>query len=171
MLTLEQFIAKWTGKPVDTDGIYPNQCMDLMHQYLIDCFGLTDSRILAQPQARLVYQNFNNVFGHEMFTQIQNTANNVPIKGDIFFFGSYVGSAGHVCIYMDGDVWTFRSFDANWSTTLPHVQWHNYSGALGWLRFKGVTSLTCDQKLSQIKSWSTDTSIVDSDFRYKVKQI
>jgi len=169
MITLNDFINKWAGHTVDTDGIYPNQCMDLMHQYLIDCFGITDSRVLAAAQAKLVYTNFPNIFGHELFTQIPNTPDNIPQKGDIFFFGSGVGVAGHVCIFIDGDVWTFRSFDANWNTVLPHVQSHNYNGALGWLRVKTVLPpvLTKEQQMLAI----INTPISDPDFRNKVRAI
>jgi hypothetical protein len=157
MNTLSEFVNKWTGKTIDTDGIYPNQCMDLMHQYLIDMFGLTDPRILAQDSAYKVYTNFDNVFGHEMFERIANTPTGVPQSGDVLFFGQAIGQWGHVCMFVDGNTDTFRSFDANWPTgTLPHIQTHNYTGVLGWLRYKQPAQSTipsgddCPLKLTQV---------------------
>lgn len=140
-MTLQDFINKWTGKTVDTDGVYPNQCMDLMHQYLIDMFGITNPQVLSTPSAYLVYTNFDNMTGKEQFDRIANTPDGVPQKGDIVFFGTQIGQWGHVCIFVDGDSNSFRSFDANWPTgSLPHIQTHNYTGVLGWLRFKAQPS-------------------------------
>jgi hypothetical protein len=130
-MTFNEFITKWTGQPVDFDGIYPNQCMDLMHQYVYDVLGITDKTRLARP---LAYQVFTDFTETNLFTKIANTPDGVPQNGDIVVFGTYVGSAGHVCIFINGDVNTFNSFDANWPTeSLPHVQAHNYNGVLGWL--------------------------------------
>lgn len=134
-MTFDEHIAKRTGKPVDTDGVYPNQCMDLMHQYLIDCFGYTDPRILAAPSAQLVFKNFPSMFGREYFDRITRTPGIVPIKGDVMFWGDE--EDGHVDIFINGDLVSFQGFDANWPLgSLPHVQAHVYDNVLGWLRPK-----------------------------------
>lgn len=131
MITFDDFVTKWNGKPVDFDGIYPNQCMDLMHQYVYDVLGLTDKTILAAPAA---YQAYTNNFP-KYFTKIDNTPTGIPQKGDIIFWGQAVGPFGHVAIVKDANMNTLNSFDANWPTgTLPHIQSHNYNGCLGWLR-------------------------------------
>lgn len=146
-MNFDQHMQTRTGKTVDTDGVYPNQCMDLMHQYLIDVFAFTDPHILSAPSARLVYENFDSIYGHEMFDRVANTPINVPEKGDIVVFGQPFGYDpetgiyhGHVCIFIDGDINKFRSFDANFVTALPHIQQHTYAGALGWLRVRKDTS-------------------------------
>jgi len=136
-MTFDQFITKWQGKGIDFDGVYPNQCMDLMHQYVYDVLGITDKATLAQPAAYQVFTNFSNVGGHDQFQLIANTPTGVPQKGDIVFFGQAVGAFGHVCIFIEGDVNSFTSFDANWPTgSLPHKQTHTYNGVLGWLHPK-----------------------------------
>lgn len=145
-MTRDQFIAKYTNQKVDFDGAFGVQCMDLMHQYVYDVCGLIDKKILAAPFARNVFENYNNIPGHEFFTKINNTPDGVPQVGDIIFWGAPIGRfiddngkvqyAGHVAIFLDGDANNFRSFDANWPTgTLPHIQGHNYDGVIGWLRF------------------------------------
>lgn len=136
-MTFDEFISKYTGKPVDFDGYYGVQCMDLMHQYHYDVLGLKDARTLAAPLARNVYENFNSMVGKEYFEKIANTPTGVPQKGDIMFWNNSVGDAGHVAIFISGDENNFKSFDANWPVgTNPHVQSHTYAGVYGWLRYK-----------------------------------
>ncbi len=133
---LDQFIKKWTNIGVDTDGAFGFQCMDLMHQYCVEVLGLTDLRILAQPNAKSVYLNFNNVFGHEKFDQIANTPTNVPLKGDIMLYGN--APDGHVDIFVQGDVNSYRAFSQNLPTGSKSVLVNhpNYANVLGWLRLK-----------------------------------
>lgn len=141
-MTREEFITKWTGKPVDFDGIYPNQCMDLMHQYAYDVLGITDKAVLAKPWAAQVYTQFS---WDNYFERIGNTATGVPQAGDIILWeealnydDSVKHGFGHVAIVIEANVKSFKSFDANWPTgSLPHIQQHdNYAHVLGWLRPK-----------------------------------
>lgn len=178
MKTLDQFIKDWTNKPVDTDGVYPNQCMDLMHQYLIDCFGITDPAVLAAPSARLVYENFDNLKGHEKFDRFANTPNGVPVKGDIFVFKNPMGwdsvakiYRGHVCIFLEGNVWNFRSFDANFGLSLPHIQDHTYDGALGWLRFRGTPQMNDTQKVNAITIVMQSKKPIDANGDNQIRKI
>lgn len=132
-MTFSQFRDKWNGQPVDFDGVYPNQCMDLMHQYVYDVLGITDKTVLAAPNA---YEAYTNNYP-QYFDKIDNTPTGVPTNGDIVFFGQAIGVSGHVCIFIDGDNKQFNSFDANWPIdSLPHIQNHTYKGCLGWLHPK-----------------------------------
>lgn len=156
-LTLPEFIVKYTNKPVDTDGIYPNQCMDLMHLYKYEVLGLINPSLLAAPSAYLSFQNYKT----GPFKKIYNASTNVPKPGDIVYFGTKVGLHGHVCIFIEGDVNKFRSFDSNWPVgSLPRIVEHNYNGALGWLRPIEDTINTIEQaknnipKLPQTKKFS-----------------
>jgi hypothetical protein len=134
MVNFDEFIKKWTGKPVDFDGIYPNQCMDLMHQYIYEVLEITDKSVCAAPSAYQVYTQFK---WPNHFTKIANTPEGVPEKGDIVLFGQTIGQWGHVCIAIEGNVDKFRSFDSNWPTgSLPKIIEHSYVGVLGWLRPK-----------------------------------
>lgn len=134
-MTFDQFIAQWTNRPVNTDGVYPNQCMDLMHQYCTDVLGLPLSALAAWS----AYQAYLDNNRPDVFEKIKNTPSFIPQKGDIIFWDTKVGTWGHVAIYIDGDVNSFRSFDANWPVgTLPHIQSHNYYGVAGVLRPKNT---------------------------------
>src|SRR5438034_4863325 len=112
-MTFDEFIAQRTNKPVDFDGVYPNQCMDLMHQYIYDVLGLTDKAIFASAYAYQVYTNSANVAGWDKFIKVANTPTGVPPKGAILFFDKNItgvtGEAGHVCIVVSGDTNTVKS--------------------------------------------------------------
>lgn len=141
-MTFDDFIKKWKDKPVDVDGIYPNQCFDLFHQYHIEVLELTDKSILAFPSAYQIFTDFNRP---DLFEKIINTPTGIPQKGDIIVWGKTIGQWGHVAIFIDGDANKFNSFDANWPTgTLPHIQQHDYTGVLGWLRVKSLPQTDCD---------------------------
>lgn len=134
MISLKDFISNWIGKEIDFDGYYGAQCMDLMHQYNVEVLGITDGRVLAQPSAKLVYSNFDNVPGHELFTRIENTPSAIPEPGDIVVwkFGKY----GHIAICVKADINKFTSFDLNFPIGANcQLVIHDYSEVSGWLRF------------------------------------
>lgn len=159
-MTFDTFITKWKGKPVDFDGVYPNQCMDLMHQYAYDVLGITDKTVLAASAAYLAYTNFR---WPDLFTKTDNTPDNFPKRGDILFFGTGVGQWGHVCIVTTADVNDFESFDANWPTgSLPHIEQHTYKNVLGWLTYKPQVSVAeklkkeLDEMRASRDKWKAD---------------
>lgn len=145
LISFDEFVKRWSGKPVDFDGIYPNQCMDLMHYYVYEVLGIKDKAVLAAPAAKDVYLKFK---WDKFFTKIDNTPEGLPKKGDIMFFST--GKYGHVSIFLDGDLKKFNSFDANFPVgSLPHIQSHTYTGVLGWLRVKANVD-PCEEKASAL---------------------
>lgn len=142
-MSFQDFINKWDGKGIDFDGAYGDQCMDLMHQYVVEVLGLSDGRILAAPAAKDVYLTFPGIFGSQYFEQIANTPTGVPSKGDIVLWGTGIGPYGHVAIFVEGDSKKFKSFDQNFPTgSNCHVQDHGYAGVLGWLHPKTAPQST-----------------------------
>lgn len=140
-MTIDEFIGKWNGRGIDFDNYYGDQCMDLMHQYHVEVLGITDGRTLAAPAAKDVYLNFPNVFNSHLFEQIKNTPTGVPQKGDIIFWGTGLGTFGHVAIFIEGDANKFKSFDQNFPTgSKCKVVEHTYTGVLGWLRPKATVA-------------------------------
>jgi len=151
--TFDEFISKRLGYGVDVDNYpkdNPYQCMDLMHIYCVEVLGISDLSVLRSPSAKDVFLNFPNVTGNALFEKIDNTPDNVPQKGDIIFWGTEVGPAGHVAIFIDGDVHQFKSFDQNWPVgSLCSAVTHTYKGVLGWLRFKGTPEVKTTQQFQQ----------------------
>lgn len=150
-MTLTDFITRYNGKYVDTDGAYGGQCMDLMHQYCVEVLGIQDLSVLAAPSAKSVYENFSNVKGHELFEQIGNTPTGVPQEGDLMFWVN--APYGHVAVFHDGDANSFKSFDQNYPTGSPcHIQNHTYANVGGWLRFKGQPIPNNQELIDQLRS-------------------
>jgi hypothetical protein len=133
-MTFDEFIAKWTNQHVDVDGIWPDQCMDLMHQYLMDCFDFSPDVNAAVG----AYDVFTEYKWSNLFDRIYNTIDGIPDKGDLIFWDNGVGAWGHVAIFIgEIDLNSFNSFDANWPLgNLPHIQKHNWSNVAGWLHPK-----------------------------------
>lgn len=176
-MTLDEFIRKYDGVGVDTDGAYGFQCMDLMHRYVIDVLHQADPGILRAADARTVFRSFPSITGSELFDKINNTPTNVPQKGDIMFWD--YNPSGHVAIFLEGDASTFTSFDQNFPTgSKCHRQVHNYSSVLGWLRFKsqqpstgGTVSMTPTVLVSDVikACWRAITGFEASDFDVKTE--
>mgnify|MGYP001567978214 CR=1 FL=1 len=140
-MTFTEFLDKHNGKYIDFDGYYGPQCMDLMHQYLLEVLGIPERDALASASARLTYVNFSTMAKHELFEQIGNTPTNIAQEGDLMFWGNLL--YGHVAIFIEGDVNRFTSFDQNYPSGSPcHVQSHTYANVLGWLRFKENTNVS-----------------------------
>jgi hypothetical protein len=129
MMTLETFLATYTGHDVDYDHAYGAQCMDLANQYVTEVLGLP-------ALAGNAIDTFRATAG---FAPIVNTAHNAPAPGDVVVWGgpnASVGTSqyGHIAICVDATPQTFHSFDQNWPEgSAPHIQEHSYTAVLGWL--------------------------------------
>jgi len=181
-MTLTDFINKWNGKYLSVLTPTSKQCFDAVVGWT-DNLGVPhftgNPSPFPYPNACQIYANFGN-FQAQYFTQFPNPPVGGPKEGDIVVWAyAYNYAGGHTGVATGKGVSTgastdwFECFEQNDPT--GHVcQLKNYGfgNVLGWLRPKNYgTPLTCDQKLSQIKTWQKDTNIKDSDFRYKVGQI
>ncbi len=157
-MTFQEFLTKWNGKYIDTDNAYGAQCMDLMHQYCVEVFGLEQS-VLAAPSAKQAYET-----GNDLFTKTPNTPTDVPQEGDIVFWTNE--PYGHVAIFIEGDVQSFRSFDQNYPTGSPcHVQNHTYASVGGWLHYKGSVNLQVQLSQSNTerdRNWTWFTAVCEA---------
>lgn len=149
MITFDAFIAKHKGYFREYNGdIYRHQCMDLFWLYLKEVLGIDPRPYQGWGTAKNCYNNFEKIKdSSKYFVKIQNTPNNTPQKGDIVFWGTYLGVtgfAGHVGVYSDGNLYTFISFDQNYPTGQPcklvqhgsNKWFHGYRGVMGWLHPK-----------------------------------
>jgi hypothetical protein len=127
-MTLQQFFDKWIGKGLDADGVYGNQCVDLIKQYFVEVIGIPAIRNNA------VDYWINYPIGR--FTKIVNTPSFIPKAGDIIVWNTSVGPYGHIAICTtEATVNYFVSVDQNWPVgSIVHAQKHSYSGVLGVLR-------------------------------------
>lgn len=129
-MTLDEFIEKYLGQPVDFDGVWGGQCVDLYRFYLRD--------VLSFPQSVPVggAAEIWDTASAEYFDCILNDPQAVPQKGDIVIWDRNAGGGfGHVAIFLEGDVNGFTSLDENWPTLSKVTKTkHNYKNVIGWLR-------------------------------------
>jgi len=139
-MTLKQLIDKYKNQTVEAGGSAnaKNQCVDLANAYIDEVLGLP----------KILWTNaidFPSKAG-DKFEFIKNTLINIPNPGDLMIFGKPYGKylengktiyAGHISIYVDGDVNSFTSFDQNYPTgSSCQLVEHKYTNVTGWLRPK-----------------------------------
>jgi hypothetical protein len=104
-MTLSEFVEKHKGKPVDFDGQYGAQCVDLARQYMKEAWGFT-----KQPEGVTGAQDF--FFKHES-RPVQRElcvctayydVNTPPPSGALVVFRSSGNNRyGHIGICIDAD--------------------------------------------------------------------
>lgn len=142
--SIKDYVSEFTGKGIDWDGRYGNQCMDLYRHYV---------KWLGIPKQSMPVTGAADVWDTyltEYFDRIVNTPELVPEPGDIVIWKRAAGLPfGHIAVFVSGDVNQFTSFDQNWpvegftnragdfiGTGTPHLQKHSYNNVLGVLRPK-----------------------------------
>lgn len=142
-ITYDEFEKKYLGVAVDFDGVAGVQCVDLVDQYLKDCFGIEG---VWCSGAKDLYNNFKSYPALvNAFDRVPNTPDLVVQKGDIIIWGG--GSWGHTGIGSgEGDVDWFMSLEENTLGRHEPTQlvkhWFNYdvsNPCLGVLRPKKNT--------------------------------
>lgn len=109
-MTYDDFQKKYLGAAVDFDGVAGVQCVDLVDQYLKDCFGITG---VWCSGAKDLYNKFDSYPALVCaFDRVPNTPELVVQKGDIIIWGG--GSWGHTGIGTgEGNVDWFVSLEEN----------------------------------------------------------
>lgn len=134
-MNLQEFIKKYTNKTVDFDGAYGGQCVDLFNRYLVDCLSISNP--IQQFPVASAYQIYGYAKNNSNFICIPNDPTAVPQAGDIIIWNQGVGIHGHVGIFVEGDVMSFRSFEQNWNGVQKCIIVnHPYDHVTGWLRPK-----------------------------------
>lgn len=132
-VTLDQFINAWTNKKVPSRGGITGQCVSLVQHWAEDQ-GVTGTPVFPVGNA---YQMAG--LRPDYFTWVANSATNYPSPGDIIVWNkTWGGGAGHTGIVTSANVNSFQAFEQNNPTgSGAHLVNHpNYSGVLGWLKFK-----------------------------------
>lgn len=136
MISTMQFVEKYNGKFIDYDGALGCQCVDEMRQYCEEVLGINGRYLASSGTAKSIFANFADN-GDGKFKKIYNKIDNFPVRGDIVFWGFYLGItgiAGHVSICTDATTKNFISFDQNWpkNHACQFIN-HSYKGVAGWL--------------------------------------
>jgi len=101
----QEFIVKYLGKPVDFDGRYGAQCVDLIRMYIKDVYGIS-----LQPEGVEGAQEFYTKHDDRprqkaLFNRITYTGNLQPPQGALLVFGANKdnGYYGHIAICHKAD--------------------------------------------------------------------
>jgi hypothetical protein len=131
-MTLSEFVDKYKGKFVEVAGSPGalNQCVDLVNAYIRDVLGL---QIIEHTNAK----DFITKAGAK-YDAFLNTPTAIPLAGDVIIWNKNVGGgAGHIGIFLEGDINSFKSFDQNWGNNkFSEIEEHGYKNVVGWLRAK-----------------------------------
>lgn len=136
-MLLDDFVKKYLGKEVDFDGAYAGQCVDLYRQYVQEVLELPQPNPVSG--AKLLWESFDidkNLYTY--YDKISNSTFGIPEKGDVVIWNGNAGNGyGHVSIFLEGGILSFKSFDQNWPTlSVCTITEHNYKNIYGWLRPK-----------------------------------
>lgn len=136
-MTFEEYFKSVLGKKIDYDGVYANQCVDLIKDYAKKVLGLTPEVVGDAWEYWTNYDTSKYLYNN--FERIRNTPDFIPQKGDIAVFNRNYGAYGHVCVCTgEGDINHFMSYDQNAGGNFEPVQLkeHKYVSLYGVLRPK-----------------------------------
>lgn len=141
-MTPQEWFESVNGKYIEVAGSAnaKNQCVDCANDYIKQVLGLP----------YIEWTNAINFPQHagDKYEFIWNTPDALPIEGDLMIFD--IGTAGHISVFIEGNLSLFRSMDENYPIGSPCcVVQHNYSKVIGWLRPKNaiIDDMTDEQKL------------------------
>jgi len=125
-MTFSKWLETNNGKYVEVAGSATalNQCTDLANSFIRDVLNFP---IIEWTNAI----DFPKKAG-DRYQWIPNSPSALPEAGDLMIFK--LGAYGHISVFIEGNLSSFRSFDQNYPLGTPaHVQNHTYSSVTGWL--------------------------------------
>lgn len=143
-MTFDKWVDKYLGTKTDYDSVSGVQCVDLIKLYLDKVFGIKAG---AWGNAKEYWTSFSKRQALvDAFTKISNTADFVPLKGDIVVWSGEISSSndyGHIAVATgEGDTSYFYSYDQNWSAKEMTKTRHSYTAVYGVLRAKDRSNIT-----------------------------
>lgn len=141
-MNFDLWVKTYENTYIDWDNVASYQCVDLAKCYLQCVFGIKTKGKGTSPwgDAKDYYLDFDykswggyKPLHNAGFVKIKNTADFVPLKGDICVWNN--GKYGHIAVATgEGNTKEFWSYDQNWNGKFMHKVKHNYSFFLGVLR-------------------------------------
>lgn len=98
-MTLEEFVNKYNGRPVDYDGVYGAQCVDLFRQYVKEVWEIKEhtGSCSTSGGAKDLYLDYNKMPIEKKYFTRSSTKS--PKAGDVVIWdSSQTNKYGHVAI-------------------------------------------------------------------------
>jgi len=159
-MTLDKFIKKYTGKTCKHPQGIAGQCVCLYRCYLDEVLSVPQSPSVSG--ARLIW----NTYSKDHFDRIPKSLFVAPQKGDIVIFDKFPGNPhGHVSICISAGVFSFTSFDSNWSVPKKaKIELHSYKYVIGWLRKKTNETLASKINMHFRNTFKREPEKEDNDY-------
>lgn len=127
-MTLQEFIQKNTGKKLDFDGAYQNQCVDLYRFYLRDVW-----KVPQTPGVVGAYQILNT-----LPSTFDKFTSGIPQAGDVIIWNEKQVKNGHVAVVVSAGANTFNAFQQNAPQPYQpcNIGAYPYKNVIGWFRPK-----------------------------------
>ncbi len=135
-MTLQEFIAKYTGSSVEVGGSANaiNQCVDLVNAYLMEVWN-------QEPIFGTNAVDFPSKLGNK-YDFTPNSPTGIAPKGSVIVFKQYstrYGSAGHIATVVSADINNVTMFEQNYPTgSVCTTHTRNYLGCVGWFILKDI---------------------------------
>jgi hypothetical protein len=104
MMTLQNFVDKYKGKPVDFDGAYGAQCTDLARQYMKDVWGFAKQPESVIGASDFYFKHESRLVQRELCSCVRFTGTVRPPVGSLVVFNSTgTNQYGHIAICLNTD--------------------------------------------------------------------
>lgn len=162
--SIEEWINSAEGVPMDPDGAYGYQCVDLVDQYAQDIFGVRwQESVGGVNGAKDLLDRVPDAYWWRTDNN-PNDSNQVPKRGDVIVWGGDAANPwGHTALILSSDAngVTVLQQNGNENWRPAHSAWLGYyawgtGGVKGWLTPKTDKLLPPD-KVSQCVVVSGDT--------------
>jgi surface antigen len=142
--TIENWLRSAEGRPMDPDGAYGYQCVDLVDQYAQDIFGVRwQDSVGGVGGANELLDRVPDEYWWRVDND-QNNSNQIPQRGDVIVWaGDSTNRYGHVAVVLSADQNGVsviqQNGNENWRPA--HTSWLGFwqwgtGDVLGWLRPK-----------------------------------
>ncbi|MDR0289815.1 MAG: CHAP domain-containing protein [Treponema sp.] len=152
-MNLKEFVEKYRGKPVDFDGVYGAQCVDLVRQYFKDAWKLPKQPEPAASAADFYFRHSSRNTQREYLDCTAFADGKLPPQGSVVIFGpTSTNKYGHIAICLathadklvvfeqDG-IANQRALNEGREQKGAHEAEWTYSRLVGWLtRKEGVNA-------------------------------
>ena len=144
-MTLQEFVDKYKGKPVDFDGVYGAQCVDLARQYFKDVWELPKQPESVVGAADFFFKHDSRPLQRELCRCIPYSGTAQPPIGSLVIFKSAGSNKfGHIAICIEATPHGMNTFEQDGIANAKALEegreqkgayighW-NYDRLVGWL--------------------------------------
>jgi len=148
-MNLQEFFDKHKGEPVDFDGAYGAQCVDLARQYMKEVWGFARQPEGVAGAADFFFKHGERPVQRELCDCIPYTGAIRPPAGSLVIFkSSGTNKYGHIAICLEATQYGMRVFEQDGIANEQALKdgkpqkgacigYWNYDRLVGWLAKKG----------------------------------